>query len=481
MSNKKTAFLKNLIGFSLATWVTFVIGFIATPISTRLYNTSELGKINLFNTYATLISTFVLLGLDQSYVRFYEECRKSKKEKKLLGFCLNVAFIAVALTGFILLFFHDFVSWQVLGSYGILAPICMIIYAFGNTASRYVNLNYRMMQDTKWYNIQAIVFALISKLMYLGVAFLYADAKIAIIALSLSVFVSSMIFLYIRRSYITFNVFKKIDKALVKDISKYAIPLIPVSILSWANNSVSNIVLRQLLGFSNLGIYSTAVTLASTINLIQAGFGVYWAPYVYKNYENDNKSSFWTIHKLMSCCLALFGIAIILFQPIIFLLIGKNYRDSMLFFPLLMLSPICYTLAETTGFGINISKKTYWNLIIFSITIVLNIALCYIFIPFLGTAGAATAAAIVAIVMLIVRTVIGERYYKSIENYSYAIKCVGITLSAALINYIFFDYNIIKNILIIFILILSLFIFRNEIKFLLSTAKEIISHKKGEN
>jgi hypothetical protein len=41
-----------------------------------------------------------------------------------------------------------------------------------------------------------------------------------------------------------------------------------------------------MLGFGELGIYSMAVGLASTVNIIQAGFNVYWAPYVYGNYKN---------------------------------------------------------------------------------------------------------------------------------------------------------------------------------------------------
>lgn len=477
---RKGSFLKNIVGFSWVTWITFIVGFIAAPISTRLFNPSEVGKINLFNTYSTLISTFVLLGLDQVYVRFYDEKLKEKKDKTLLGFCLNVSFIATTVIGVALLFFNDVVSYEILGTSTSFAAVFIIIYSFASVGTRYINLDYRMTQDIKWYTIQGVLYAVFNKVAYLAVAFWSADAQTAILALVVSNFIFMIIFLYVRRSHMNFKAFKFVDKESVIGMSKYALPLIPVSLLAWANNSISNIVLRQLLGFSTIGIYSTAVNLSGAVNLIQAGFNVYWAPYVYKNYQNEENKNFWTIHKLISCCLTLFAILIILFQPVIFMLIGEKYRSGMLFFPLLMLTPVCYTIAETTGLGINISKKTYWNLVIFSLTIIVNIVLSYILIPVLGVSGAAFAAAIVAVLSLILRTFIGDRYYRSIKNYSYIVKSISLVVLAATLNYLLYDFNMIKNLALFSVLIVSLLIFKDEVIFLFKTTKVIIISMKNK-
>jgi O-antigen/teichoic acid export membrane protein len=67
----------------------------------------------------------------------------------------------------------------------------------------------------------------------------------------------------------------------------------------------------------------------------------------------------------MVSLLTLAALAIIALQDPLFMLLGEKYRPAKSFFPFLLFSPICYTIAETTGLGINISKKTYWNIIIF--------------------------------------------------------------------------------------------------------------------
>ena len=54
MERTKQTFLKNMVGFSMVTWVSFVLGCLATPISTRLFEPEELAKVGMFGTYASL-------------------------------------------------------------------------------------------------------------------------------------------------------------------------------------------------------------------------------------------------------------------------------------------------------------------------------------------------------------------------------------------------------------------------------------------
>ena len=62
---KKHEFLKNLIGFSMVTWISFARGFLSSPIATRLFEPGQLGKVNMFFSYTGLMSTVCYLGMDQ--------------------------------------------------------------------------------------------------------------------------------------------------------------------------------------------------------------------------------------------------------------------------------------------------------------------------------------------------------------------------------------------------------------------------------
>ena len=53
--------------------ISFALGFIATPISTRLFAPAELARVSMFGTYTSLFCSVCYLGLDQAFVRFFRE------------------------------------------------------------------------------------------------------------------------------------------------------------------------------------------------------------------------------------------------------------------------------------------------------------------------------------------------------------------------------------------------------------------------
>ena len=63
--------LKTFSKYAVGSLVTLVVGFLSTMILTRLISTEEMGKYSMFITVGGLVSSFLYLGLDQSYVRFY--------------------------------------------------------------------------------------------------------------------------------------------------------------------------------------------------------------------------------------------------------------------------------------------------------------------------------------------------------------------------------------------------------------------------
>ena len=62
MAETGKSFVKKFVGFSVVTWISFIISFLSAPISTRLFDPSVLGKINIFNLSSTYKCNF--LGAD---------------------------------------------------------------------------------------------------------------------------------------------------------------------------------------------------------------------------------------------------------------------------------------------------------------------------------------------------------------------------------------------------------------------------------
>lgn len=471
MQQSTKRFLKNMVGFSMVTWISFVLGFIASPIATRLFPTQEMGKLNLFNSYAALISSFCYMGLDLAFVRFFGEAPGKATKRSLFTFCLGTAAAFGILSTAILSFFWRSVSAEVVGAADAGVFVCLMVYSFCLVVFRFLSLCYRMEQNALWYTIQGVLHALLTKIAYLAVGFTAPTGVAALTALTVLMGLFTLVFVLLQRKRFDARFWQSTDKAAVRAVGSYALPLVPIALLVWLNSSTSALILKHLLGYSATGIYTSALALASTINIIQTGFNAYWAPYVLENYQNDDSRRFFTVHRMMACLLTLFGLGITLLQTPVFLLLGKDYRASVVFFPFLFLNPICYCLGETTGMGITISKKSYWTTIIYLFSALINIGLCFAFIPLLGMAGAALASALSAVLTLLLRTWVGEKYYKVLSTYRYLFGTIGLMAVASFGNLWLTGFA--KYALIVIVLACACLFYRAELAVLWKSAVEI--------
>ena len=483
MEQSKMKFLKNMVGFSMVTWISFVLGFIASPIATRLFPTEEMGRLNQFTNYATLFSSICYLGMDQAFVRFFRETPGKMTRKTLFTFCTLVPLAFCLLVTLALGLFWQSVSAEIVGQPDMSVYVCLAVYSFSLVVYRFLALSYRMEQNALWYTIQGVLHVLLTKIAYLAVGFSHPVGKAAMLSLTALMGVFTLVFVFVQRKRFDAAFLKQTDRKSAAAIGMLALPLVPLSLLSWLNSSISPVILKHLMGYSATGIYTSALGLASTINIIQTGFNTYWAPYVLENYQGDDSRRFYTVHRLMACMLTLFGLGITILQTPVFMLLGKAYRSSVVFFPFLFMSPICYCLGETTGMGILISKKTYWTTIIFLFSAAANIALCFVFIPMMGMAGAALASAASAVLTLLLRSGVGERYYKVLESWKYLAYTIALMAVASFGN--LWLTGAAKYALLVGVLAAACLLFRSEICTLWKAAGQILAvllkrFRKGE-
>lgn len=474
MAEQGKSFIKNFVGFSLVTWVSFVLSFFTAPISTRLFDPEVLGKINIFNTYSNLLGMLVLIGLDQAFARFYLERPNNKSLGYLFTFCFSIGYSILFVAIITALPSREFLSWQLFEETDNLLLYLFFFNVFCISTLRYLSLSYRMEKNIKMYTIQGILMALVSKVLYLGVGFWDPTYKLALIVLTASQFILTVSFLIIQRS--RFERINDIDKFFAKEMFKYALPLVPVSVLFWANSSVPQLVLQKTMDYRSIGIYTSAVALANVINVIQSGFNMYWLPYTYENYKTQN-GQFYKVHKMLLCALTLFSLLLILSQDIVFILLGEKYRAAKSFFPFLIFGPVCYIIGETTGLGIDISKKTYFNLIVFSCSVVSNIVLCIVLQKLLGVPGVAIATACAANIALVLKTIFGERQYHVVDSYVPMVFCLLSIVICAIVTLTIQQVEL-RSIVVAIILAISCLFFKKEIAGLFHVAMSFIIRKK---
>lgn len=478
--NKGIEFIKKLTGFSSAAWISAAISFFSTPIVTRIFIPEELGKVNLFITFLTFFQTICILGLDQAYMRFYNEKMDGVERDKLLSVCLRVNLIVAFFSSAMIIIFTNFISTTIAGENNWKVSVLLILAMFASDILRMNSIHSRMQQKVGLYLFQSVAITIIEKLSYI-VAVVIAPTHInAILIIVIGYLIVSIIMLIINKKYVFCSV-RNVSKEAIKTILKFAVPYLPVLLLSWLNNSIPQLFLRKFVDYSSIGIYSNAVTIANILTILQTGFSVYWSPFAYENYKN-NPQRLSRVHKIITLLIILLALFVVIGQDLIYLLLGEDYRASKLFFAFLLFTPVCNTIADTTGIGIMISKKSYLNIVTFICNTTVNVCLCLGLIPIIGISGAAIAAGTSAIMMLGVRTYLGGKYYKIINSYKHIIISIISLYIVAMTNLCFSEIIVIKYSVPLIAILINIIVYKNEIiylsSFLKSTFKNIIERIK---
>lgn len=472
-NSKGLEFIKKLAGFSSAAWISAAISFISTPIVTRIFLPEEIGKVNLFITFLTFFQTVCILGLDQAYMRFYNEKMDGLERDKLLSVCLRINLIIAVISSIMIFIFTNFISTTIVGENNLKVSVLLVIAMFASDILRMNSIHSRMQQKIGLYLFQSISTTIIEKLSYIAAVVIAPTHMNAILIITIGYLIISSIMLIINKKYIFCSV-KDVKKEAVKTILKFAVPYLPVLLLSWLNNSIPQLFLRQFVDYSSIGIYSNAVTIANILTILQTGFSVYWSPFAYENYEK-NPQRLSKVHKIITLLIILLALFVVLGQDIIYILLGEEYRASKLFFAFLLFTPVCNTIADTTGIGIMIAKKSYKNIITFICNTTTNVCLCLILIPIIGVSGAAIAAGTSAIVMLTVRTYLGGKCYKIIDSYKHIIISIISLYIVAITNLCFSQFIIVKYGVPILAIIINIIVYKNEIYYLLNFTRSIFN------
>jgi O-antigen/teichoic acid export membrane protein len=267
--------------------------------------------------------------------------------------------------------------------------------------------------------------------------------------------------------------FSKIDFEKLLEFLKYGIPFIPSSILYWLFSSIDRISLRQFSTFTEIGLYSAAFKIVSIMQLIQVGFTTFWVPLAYEKYNSKAISDnfFEKANSLISAILFIFGLLLLAFKDLIFLLFAKSYREASYIAPFLILYPIMYMLSETTVLGINFSKKTYWHIVITGVSAFVNFVGNNLLVPLLEAKGAAISTGLSYVVFFTLRTVIAQKYY------TMHIKIKRIYMSVILIVIVaslgtFFKASYIYYIFCMLVLLIYLLLYKDVISYVKDQMKK---------
>jgi O-antigen/teichoic acid export membrane protein len=170
------------------------------------------------------------------------------------------------------------------------------------------------------------------------------------------------------------------------------------------------IFLKVFSSYNELGIYSAGLKIMAIMTIIQTIFVNYWVPVSYRWLsEGKDMEVFQKVSEIVNLILSNIVFIMTIVGPILILFVSKDYKDVQYFFPLLVVPVYLSCLSETSNLGIVFSRKTYINIYISAITLLVNILLSFILIPRFEGRGAALSNALSFIIFFVLRSVFSSK------------------------------------------------------------------------
>lgn len=383
---KKKSMLKNGSYYMLGEVFQRGVTFLTIPIFTNLMAPNDYGSLSVYMSLISMLT--VLLGLN-----FHVPIRRKyyeKTNKKEFNIFVNSIINYVVLNILLIIGFTFILKKYILIAFNLDIKLLL----FGITSSIFsISIQYYLeflqasKQSLKFVKISVskttlqIMIAII--LMMNMKKDLYYGRIYGLIIINIIYTIYSLCKIY------TFGNFR-IRKKDIKYSLLIGVPLIPHAVSHLILGQSDRLILNQIKGSYEVGIYSFAYNLGMIITVINVSLSRVYEPFFYKNYQEKNLKIIKKVSKKFLKINCFIAIGIILFsKEVIKIIAPLSYLKAIEIIPIIILS---YVLLFVYMFYINYAhfyKKTIYISIFTFISAGINIVLNYMFIPKFGYIAAA--------------------------------------------------------------------------------------------
>jgi O-antigen/teichoic acid export membrane protein len=470
---RKIMNIKKITGYAIGPIGSGILGFITLPAITWFYSIDDVGRVSMLQVFTSFFILLFCLGLDQAYIREYHG---SENKSLLLKMSLLPGFI-LSLVFFLVLFLYDekIISiwlYELSDTYlSIVTAICFIVALI----SRFLSLVVRMQDRAFAFSMSQ----LLAKVLFLVFILFTVWSGFArntynlITANVLSMLFTFLIFSWnTRKDWIAFFN-NSIDKILLRKLLNFGLPLVIGGLAFWGLNAMSRLFLRAMSTYSELGVYSVTMSLASVVTILSSIFNTIWSPVVYK-WESENSIDMRKMHSISEIVLAViyFSIVIVgLFAWIIPFLLPHEYMMIQFLITSCLIGPLLYTLSEVTAVGISLTRKTKLSMIAAVFAMLVNLLGNYFLVPIYGAIGATASTALAFWIFFVLKTEFSKLVWHKISvRKTYIV--TGVLMVYALTSMFFLRESIfIFSLIWLILFFIGLFVFKSVIKDILIQIK----------
>lgn len=210
------------------------------------------------------------------------------------------------------------------------------------------------------------------------------------------------------------------DKALLKRMLVYALPLLIVGLAGMVNEVLDKILLKYLLpagiGETQVGIYGTCYKIAILMTIFWQAFRYAAEPFFFSRSKEENSRD---IYATVMTLFVVFCLAIFLGTTMnlswIQYMIGENYRSGLKVVPILLIANMCLGIYFNLSIWYKLTGRTQFGMWLTIAGATVTLVLNFLWIPsdgyFGGYMGSAWATLICYALMMVLSYFIGQKYF----------------------------------------------------------------------
>lgn len=422
---KKKELLKNIGIFAIGSFSTKLLQFLLIPFYTRVLTDYEYGVIDILQTVATLIIPLISLTIYEAVFRYSMEESENPKEVFSVGLFVSLinAGIFLVLAGVIFGFTKYEYIWLV------------AIYVITNFIRSVILQFTRAIGRLKTYTADNVLNVLVTILTNILLLVKFNMGVHGYLTGYIIANVISIIFLSSMIKVIGYINFKNINKALVKKMLKFSLPLIPNTVCWWIISFLDRIMITSSYGASVNGVYSIANKIPSIVTILVGIFFDAWQISANKEINKKESVKFYgeIFDKLFSFVFILSAVIIPFSELAIKIISGEAFWGAWIYMPILLIATSIFSLAQFLGSIYTASKKTKMAFVTNIVAAVVNFVFNLILLKLMGSIGAAIATAISYTVLWIFRTINTRQFVKIEYNFKKIVATILLLIAEAVV------------------------------------------------
>ena len=387
--------IKNTGILTISSFSSKVLVFLLVPLYTNVLSREEYGTYDISITTIQLLLPILTLNIYDAVMRFFMDSKYDKKRVFSVG--VKHLLISSTLFGVIVFLFSRFLHQS--SMFAALVPYTgfIFLYYISNLLNQYFIQMAKGIERVREIAIAGVINTFVTVVLNVVLLLICRAGLKGFYLAYICGQLCSVVFILWKIKLSNFLPFSY-DKSYEREMLRYSVPLILVSLGWWCNNVSDRYAVTILCGLALNGIYSVSYKIPSILTTFQQIFIQAWQISAVKEYLDSNRDSaffygrvFRIINFLMCfICMTL----IVLNKPVASFYYGKAFYDAWEYVPFLLVSGVFNSASGILGpiLSADMNSKSLGvsSLVGAGINVVLNIIL----ILLIGVQGAAVATAV---------------------------------------------------------------------------------------